>query len=121
VTSSWECAGYDTLTPGAQRPRLSMSPQVTLVVTLLREFMFDNVYVPAGDGAEGRNARVIVEFLYGHFLKNPAEIPEHYFLRTDSVDRVALDYIAGMTDQFALHTAEGLRPGIASDVFVGRV
>jgi dGTPase len=121
VASSWACAGYDSLAPDGRRPRLSMSPQVTSVVTQLREFMFDNVYVPAGDGAEGKNARVIVEFLYGHFLKNAGEIPEHYFLRNDPVDRVALDYIAGMTDQFALHTAEGLRPGIASDVFVGRV
>jgi dGTPase len=121
VASSWACAGYDSLAPVGHRPRLSMSPQVSGVVTQLREFMFDNVYVPAGQGAEGENARVIVEFLYGHFLKNAGEIPEHYFLRNDSVDLVALDYIAGMTDQFALHTAEGLRPGIASDVFVGRV
>jgi dGTPase len=98
-----------------------MSPEVNGVVTQLREFMFDNVYMPAGQGPEGENARLIVEFLYGYFIKHPDEIPERYFERKDPVDLVALDYIAGMTDQFALHTAEGLKPGIASDVFVGRV
>ena len=98
-----------------------MSPEVTKVVTELREFMFDRVYMPAGAGPEGQNARAIIEFLYGHFLKHPDDIPEHYFARGEPIERVALDYIAGMTDQFALHTAEGLRPGIASDVFVGRV
>jgi hypothetical protein len=75
--------------------------------------------MPAGSGPEGQHARVIVEFLYGHFLAHPDEIPERYFVRGEPVERVALDYIAGMTDQFAPHTAEGLRPGIASDVFVG--
>ena len=122
VASSWACAGYEPGAPGGQnRPRLSMSPQVSAVVTQLREFMFDHVYMPAGQGAEGKSARVVVEFLYDFFLKNPDEIPERYFERNDPVDQVAVDYIAGMTDQFALHTAEGLRPGIASDVFVGRV
>jgi dGTPase len=98
-----------------------MSTQVSGVVNQLREFMFDNVYVPAGEGPEGKNARIVVEFLYDYFLKHSGEIPEQYFLRNDPVDQVALDYIAGMTDQFALYTAEGLKPGITSDVFIGRV
>ena len=98
-----------------------MSPQVSTVVNELREFMFEYVYIPAGAGPEGTNARVIVEFLYDFFVKNPTEVPERYFQRNDPIDRVALDYISGMTDQFALHTAEGLKPGIASDVFTGRI
>ena len=120
VVASWACAGYDFTAEGP-RPRLAMSPQVSGVVNQLREFMFDNVYVPAGQGPEGQNARVVVEFLYDYFLKHSGEIPEQYFSRNDPVDLVALDYISGMTDQFALHTAEGLKPGIASDVFLGRV
>ena len=122
VTSSWPCAGYGGEgLPDGSRPRLTMSNQVSGVVNELREFMFDNVYVPAGQGPEGVNARIIVEFLYGFFLDHPDEVPEHYFQRNESIERVSLDYIACMTDHFALHTAEGLRPGIASDVFIGRV
>lgn len=122
VSASWACAGYDGAGPsGTPRPRLAMSPQVSIVVNELREFMFDYVYIPAGAGREGANARVIVEFLYDFFVKNPTEVPERYFQRNDAIDRVALDYISGMTDQFALHTAEGLKPGIASDVFTGRI
>ena len=121
VSTSWACSGYDQSISAGRKPRLSMSPQVNGVVTQLREFMFDNVYLPAGQGPEGDNARLVVEFLYNYFIHHPDEIPEHYFLRKDAVDRVVLDYIAGMTDQFALHTAEGLKPGITSDVFIGRV
>jgi len=120
VAASWACAGYE-IASGAPRPRLTMSLQVSGVVNQLREFMFDNVYVPAGEGPEGQNARIVVEFLYDYFLKHSGEIPEPYFLRNDPLNQVALDYIAGMTDQFALYTAEGLKPGITSDVFIGRV
>jgi dGTPase len=120
VSASWDVAGHQ-LQESEGRPRLTMSPEVTKVVTDLREFMFDHVYVPAGRGPEGQNARVVIEFLYGYFSKHTREIPERYFATDSPIDRVVIDYIAGMTDQFALHTAEGLRPGIASDVFVGRV
>jgi dGTPase len=122
VGASWACAGYDgeSLADGS-RPRLAMSTQVSTVVNELREFMFVHVYVPAGTGPEGVNAKAVLEFLYDFFVKNPTEIPERYFQRNDPVERAALDYISGMTDQFALHTAEGLKPGLASDVFTGRI
>ena len=120
VAASWAAAGYDSGDGGA-RPRLTMSVEVARVVTELREFMYDTVYVPAGVGPEGENARAIVEFLYNHFLAHPDEIPERFHAAGEPVDSVAIDYIAGMTDQFALTLAEHLRPGIVSNVFEGRV
>ena len=120
VSASWNAVVSEGV-QDQKKPLLAMSAEVNGVVTRLREFMFDHVYMPAGEGMEGRNAREVIEFLYGYFLSNHVEIPERYFASQDSVERVVLDYIAGMTDQFALHTAEGLKPGIASDVFLGRV
>jgi dGTPase len=119
VASSIQCAGYDGGVPVGPL-RLSMSSEVEDVVLQLREFMFDHVYMPAGSGPEGVHARVIVEFLYGHFLTTPEDIPDTY-LDEFSTERAAVDYIAGMTDQFALFTAEALRPGIAATVFRGRI
>ena len=118
VEASWACAGYEGQGPA---PRLAMSAETARVVNELREFMFENVYMPEGHSPEGKLGREIVEFLYGEFLRNPSEIPERYFARGEGAERVAVDYIAGMTDQFALLTAEGFRPGIASDVFTGRI
>jgi dGTPase len=120
VAASWDAAGYEPQT-GGPRPRLTMSPQVSAVVQELREFMFETVYLPAGAGPEGQRARVIVQFLYGHFLAHPDEVPERYLLTNEGAERAAADYISGMTDQFAIYTAEGLRPGIAGEVFTGRV
>ncbi|MBM3941227.1 MAG: deoxyguanosinetriphosphate triphosphohydrolase [SAR202 cluster bacterium] len=121
VEASWACAGFDGAATSASRPRLAMSADVSRAVLLLREFMFDQVYLPAGHGVEGTTARVIVEYLYDFFLGHPTAIPERYFERGDPIERVAIDYIAGMTDQFAIHTAEGLKPGISEQVFRGRV
>ena len=118
IFASWQCAGYEQI---AEPVRLSMSPEISMIVNELREFMFENVYMPEGHGPEGTQARNIIEFLYGNFLENPSEIPEKYWASGDATERVAADYIAGMTDQFALLTAEGLKPGITSDVFKGRV
>ena len=120
VTASWE-AVYSQIESNDVKPQLAMSSEVSGVVTKLREFMFDRVYMPAGEGAEGKNAREIIQYLYEYFQRNPEEIPERYFLSRDSVQRVVVDYIAGMTDQFALYTAEGLKPGLASNAFWGRV
>ncbi len=115
VEASWPAAGYNAAADGDNRPRLAMSPEVARVVTELREFMYDSVYVPAGDGPEGANARVVVEFLYDYLLAHPNETPGRYYASADSAERAVTDYIAGMTDQYALTLAERLRPGIASD------
>ncbi len=117
VTASTELAAALPNSP----PRLVMSSDVLRVVTELREFMYDSVYTPAGDGPEGHAARAIVELLYHHLLSHPHEIPERYHNSADSPDRAAVDYIAGMTDSFALALAERLRPGVASNAFVGRL
>ena len=117
VEASWAAAEGD-----GPRPRLAMSREVERAVVELREFMFERVYLPSDRSPEGREAVRVVEFLYGEFTARPDEIPERYFTRGETPERAALDYIAGMTDQFALRTAEGLRPGVvAAGLFAGRV
>lgn len=119
VEASWGCAGVDDGNAGIRR--LTMSPEVAKTVTELREFMFERVYLPAGAGPEGEHARAIVEFLYKHFKDHPGSVPLEYRKNGDSVERSVLDYIAGMTDQFAINVAEDARPGISGNVFAGRI
>ena len=116
VEASWAAEEGD-----GSRPRLAMSAEVARVVVDLREFMFERVYLPNDRSSEGQEAVRIVEFLYGEFTARPDEMPERYRMRGEPVERAAVDYIAGMTDQFALRTAEGLRPGVATGLFAGRI
>ena len=72
--------------------------------------MFERVYVPSDLGEEGQAARNIVGLLYRHLHENPEQILEGY----RNTDRPVVDYIAGMTEHFAMHVAEDIQPDIAA-------
>jgi len=74
----------------------------------LRHFLFERVYSLARDEAE--RATEVVRLLYQHFLEHPEKLPQEYTLRGDSVERKVVDYIAGMTDNYALRRAEEISP-----------
>ena len=62
----------------------------------LRSFMFERVYLSEHARAEHRRAAAIVRRVFDHLME-----------RGDSVDDV-VDYVAGMTDRFAISFAEAL-------------
>ena len=115
VLSSWPTTGegYSKNNP----PIITMSEQVRQAVNVLREFMFERVYLPSNNGREGEKAREIVSLLYHHLCKNHQDIPEDYFRPDESAERAVVDYIAGMTDNFAVRMAERVQSGISRGVF----
>lgn len=66
----------------------------------LREFMFQRVYL--GEAAAQQSARIhrVIETLFDHYCAHPHEIPET--IPDGEPHRRAADYIAGMTDRFAV-------------------
>ena len=94
VESSWAATGETSETA----PSITMSVEVRNAVNELRDFMFERVYVPSDLGEEGKAARNIVGLLYRHLHENPAQVPEEY----RNTDRPAVNYIAGMTDRYAI-------------------
>ena len=101
-------------------PEIGMSADLRDAVYALREFMFQNVYVPEDRGKEGRAARNIIVLLHEHYQENKQSIPEEYRVRSETFDDAVKDYISGMTDQYAIRVAESIDPGISS-VFSGRL
>lgn len=76
----------------------------------LHSFMFERVYTnPVCKGEETR-AIEMIKWLYEYFLMNPDEMPSEYktIREKEGVERAACDYIAGMTDRYAVHTFEEL-------------
>lgn len=76
----------------------------------LHSFMFERVYTnPVCKGEEAR-AIEMIKWLYEYFLMNPDEMPSEYktIREKEGVERAACDYIAGMTDRYAVHTFEKL-------------
>jgi dGTPase len=85
-----------------------MSDEVLEDMNELRDFMFERVYLAPVQRRPQAAAVDIIRRLMDHHLVHPEDIPGSY--RDTDADRVvqATDYIAGMTDRFALQTHERL-------------
>ena len=94
-----------------------MSPETRQAMMLLREFMFERVYLPLGRSAESEAAREVVRTLYAYFLRNPEEVPPPYFGPDASPEQAAVDYLSGMTDHYAIRLAERVKPGVSQGLF----
>jgi len=76
----------------------------------LRAWLFDNVYMAKPVVEELEKGKGIVKALYDYYLKNYETIPYYrkYLELWGEYDpkQAAVDYVAGMTDRFALKTYE---------------
>ena len=99
-------------------PNLTFSNSILEAFTLLRNFMFQEVYLPVSGGEESTKSREILTFLFSHFEKNPDQIPSEYWIRKEPITQMVVDYVSGMTDRYALRTAENLSPGITGNIFL---
>lgn len=88
----------DIITFSQYNEGIAMSPEISEVTLELREFLFQRVYnaYPAWD--EACKAREIVKQLYYHFVQCAKEPVR----KGESIERGVCDYIAGMTDKYAL-------------------
>jgi dGTPase len=106
IKSSWDVRIGDIT---KEKPAIKMSPPVMSAAEKLRDFLFKRVYTPSIERADATNAKKVVQFLYGYFNEHEDRLPAEYRLHADSTARGAVDYIAGMTDQYALRLAEELK------------
>jgi len=70
----------------------------------LRDFLFERVYIGSEAKAEEEKAQKMLQMLYTHFTSYPEAMPQEYQARiaSEGVERIACDYIAGMTDTYAV-------------------
>ena len=92
----------------AGSPTIGMSPQVLEATNNLREFLFDRVYNLRSAEEEAEQAREVVRLLYRYFNEHEDRLPAEYRFYSGDTERRVVDYIAGMTDQYALRMAEEL-------------
>ncbi len=97
----------DIIANSWERPAIAMSPDVLNATDALRKFLFQRVYHLARKDAE--IGREVVCRLYDYFRTNQDKLPREYLLHSEEAEQGVVDYIAGMTDQFALRLAEDLK------------
>jgi dGTPase len=91
-----------------ERPAIKMSPEVLTAANTLRDFLFERVYNMRSTQQETEKAREAVRSLYKYFNEHEDSLPTEYRLHSDATERRVVDYIAGMTDQYAMRLAEEL-------------
>ena len=87
------------------RPSIGMSPEIIGATEQLRQFLFERVYNVQSAQKEAGRARRALRALYQHFAGSESASRQ---VSGQANERQAVDYIAGMTDQFALRLAAKL-------------
>jgi dGTPase len=84
-----------------------LSPDVRQAADILREFLFRCVYTPLNEDANTQRAQHIVRALFAHFVADPDRLPAEFSPRVDDdAPRRVADFIASMTDRYAIEIYE---------------
>lgn len=88
-----------------EKPFITLTPPVEKTMLALREFMFENVYRNPIAKSEESKAKIIIQELYRYYLAHPEKLPPDFLpqLDFDGMSRVVCDYVAGMTDKYAVY------------------
>ena len=106
IDNSWTARGCDKII--REKPSIIMSQTVLEATNNLRDFLFERVYNLQSANEDARKAREVICRLYDYFKEHEDKLPPEYRAYSDDAERRVVDYIAGMTDQYALRTDEGL-------------
>ena len=94
----------DTIENSADADAVNLSPLVSQALTDLRSFMFERVYRNPDVKGEEAKARDMIKRMYTYYMENPEAIPLDFQpqISFDGMERTVCDYIAGMTDHYAV-------------------
>ena len=89
---------------GSVNGAVAMDPAVEPYFWDMHTFMYDYLYLNSEAKVEESKVDGIVSGLFEYYVKNPDKLPDEYALvrERDGTDRAVCDYVAGMTDNFAL-------------------
>jgi dGTPase len=88
-------------------PLVAFSPQMKAGSVELKKFLFAHLYRHPQVMHTTGQAQQVVRELFGAYVAQPAEMPTDFAVSAD-LHRSVADYIAGMTDRFALREHERL-------------
>jgi dGTPase len=74
----------------------------------LREFMFERVYLRPEAEMQKEKAILVIQDLVGYYREHPLEVPDSYTVPDADPLIRAIDYVAGMTDRYALNAHDRL-------------
>ena len=95
---------WDMIQTSRETGAIYLSADVEQALDELRTFMFENVYRnPVAKGEETK-AKAMLKKMFEYYVNHPEALPEdfHPQMSFDGMERTVCDYIAGMTDHYAI-------------------
>ena len=101
---------HNVIINSMDQPEIRMSPEVERATMDLRAFMFENVYKnPVAKGEEEKAINMVTN-LYEYYWKHIRLLPDQFLEMLEeeggTPERIVCDYIAGMTDTYAIKKFE---------------
>jgi dGTPase len=98
----------DIIVATGEGPEVRLSDPGHAALDTLRDFLFARVYLRQEAASEQQKAVSLLRALFAHYLDHPEQIPDEYRAAPGDLPTRVADYIAGMTDRYALRTYEQL-------------
>ena len=94
----------DVIGASADVNAVQMTPNIQAATDDLRAFLFARVYQDEWRKAEEEKCDFVLEQLFGYYMKHPSEMSVEYIESAyrEGVERSVTDYIASMTDRYAM-------------------
>ena len=83
-------------------------PEAGAAMDALRDFMFSHVYLGARQNAEQVKIERLLRTLFQHYVEDPTRLPDHGGAPDSDLGQRVVDYLAGMTDRYAIRIFEDL-------------
>ena len=102
---------HDVIISSMDQPEIRMSEEIEEAMRDLRKFMFEHVYQNPRAKGEETKAIHMIENLYFYYEDHLELLPDQYRIQMekgDSAEQVVCDYIAGMTDNYAVKKFEDI-------------
>lgn len=101
---------HNVIINSMDQPEIRMSPKVEQATMALRAFMFENVYKnPVAKGEEEKAINMVTN-LYDYYRRHVQLLPDQFLdmleEEGETPERIVCDYIAGMTDTYAIKKFE---------------
>ncbi|WP_124068087.1 deoxyguanosinetriphosphate triphosphohydrolase [Clostridium sp. E02] len=103
---------HDIIGNSFEKQEIIMSPDMEKAMRGLRTWMFENVYKNDIPKAEEGKAQNLIVMLFHYYMDNPDKLAKEYLdlmeIRKETKERAVCDYIAGMSDSYAIDKFEQL-------------
>jgi len=96
----------DLIKSSMNKPQICRSLEIKKATADLRNFLFEKVYIGSRAKSEEKKAQKLLEILFHYYLDNVEKIPEDY--SSFDSEQIVIDYIAGMTDRYAISKGKEL-------------